>query len=65
MPFGKFKGKPIKVLMQDEQYANWLKDQPWFREKFSNHYTLIVNNFRHNGCQLNSDFRIAYNRHSR
>lgn len=44
MPFGKYKGKPIEVLLQDEQYANWLKYQPWFREKFSNHYTLIVNN---------------------
>ena len=44
MPFGKYKGKPIEVLLQDEQYANWLKNQPWFREKFSNHYNLIVYN---------------------
>jgi hypothetical protein len=73
MPFGKYKGKPIEVLMQDEQYANWLKDQPWFREKFSNHYTLIVNNFstepidtpEHNEIQvksISSDYKpkVAY-----
>jgi hypothetical protein len=62
MPFGKYKGKPIEVLMQDKQYANWLKDQPWFREKFSNHYTIIINNLstelvdnpEHNEMQVNS-----------
>jgi hypothetical protein len=73
MPFGKYKGKPIKVLMQDEQYANWLKDQPWFREKFSNHCTIIINSLstepvntpEHNEMQvksINADYRpkIAY-----
>ena len=73
MPFGKYKGKPIEVLMQDEQYLNWLKDQPWFREKFRNYYTLIVNNFstepvdtpEHNEMQaksISSDYRpnVAY-----
>ncbi|MBM9520868.1 hypothetical protein JWG39_13690 [Desulforhopalus vacuolatus] len=73
IPFGKYKGKPIEILMQDEQYANWLKDQSWFREKFSNHYTLIVNNFStepvdtadHNAMQvkyISADYRmkVAY-----
>lgn len=45
IPFGKHKGKPVEFLAEDPQYCNWLTAQPWFREKYGNFYTLIVNNF--------------------
>lgn len=43
--FGKYKGQPLEVLRNDKQYTDWLMGQDWFRERFSNAYTLIVNNF--------------------
>lgn len=43
IPFGKYKGKPIEALTQDREYVDWLTAQPWFRERFANFYTLIVN----------------------
>ena len=45
IPFGKYKGKPVEVLQQDHDYAQWLMAQPWFRERFQPVYNLIVNNF--------------------
>jgi hypothetical protein len=52
VPFGKYKGQPIEVLAEDHQYAEWLLAQPWFRDKFPNHYTSIVNNFGEPGETL-------------
>lgn len=43
IPFGKYKGRPVEALTQDTQYVDWLTAQPWFRERFANFYTLIVN----------------------
>lgn len=43
--FGKYKGQPLEVLQQDKQYTDWLMGQDWFRDRYSNVYTLIVNNF--------------------
>lgn len=50
MPMGKYKGQPIEVLDGDPQYRDWLCSQSWFREKFGNQYTLIVNNFTEPSC---------------
>ena len=45
VPFGKYKGQPVEVLAQDRPYLDWLTAQDWFRERYTNIYTLIVNNF--------------------
>lgn len=72
VPFGKYKGKPIEALAQDRQYTDWLVAQPWFREKFSSLYTVVINNFgeasttpEHNALQarfLDERFRLAFAR---
>lgn len=46
IPFGKYKGKDIFTLATDKSYADWLVSQPWFREKYTNIYNIIINNFR-------------------
>jgi hypothetical protein len=58
VPFGKYKGKPVEAMAQDRQYVDWLTAQSWFKERYANYYTLIVNNFQepadtpeHNGLQ--------------
>jgi hypothetical protein len=43
--FGKYKGQPVEALAADRQYFEWLSGQAWFRERYQNIYTLIVNNF--------------------
>jgi hypothetical protein len=45
VPFGKYKGHPVEVLAADHAYCDWLVAQAWFRERYGNFYTLIVNNF--------------------
>jgi hypothetical protein len=45
IPFGKYKGRPVEALAQDREYSDWLTGQAWFRERYANYYTLIVNNF--------------------
>jgi hypothetical protein len=45
IPFGKYKGQPIEVLQSDKQYADWLMQQDWFKEKYTTFQTLIINNF--------------------
>lgn len=73
VPFGKYKGQPVEALAQDRQYVDWLTAQPWFKERFGNIYTLIVNNFQepsetpeHNALQikfLDPDFCLRFVRH--
>lgn len=68
VPFGKYKGQPVEVLAQDEQYLEWLSAQDWFKEKYQNIYAIIINNFNtpsdtpeHNKIQvrfLNDDYRF-------
>ena len=43
VPFGKYKGQPVEVLAGDRAYCDWLTGQAWFRERYGNVYTLIVN----------------------
>lgn len=35
VPFGKYKGLPIQEMLADTEYVEWLKSQPWFRNKFA------------------------------
>lgn len=46
IPFGKYKGQRIEVLQNDQQYCDWLMSQEWFRERYSQINTIIVNNFQ-------------------
>lgn len=45
IPFGKYRGQPLEVLASDKSYLDWLTAQDWFRSKFGNLYTIVVNNF--------------------
>lgn len=42
VPFGKYKGRPITDLVADRSYTDWLAAQPWFRERYSNIYNVII-----------------------
>ncbi len=42
--FGKYKGQPVEVLVQDPEYVVWLVQQPWVKEKFPQLYTDITTN---------------------
>lgn len=46
VPFGKYKGQPIDVLAQDPQYVEWMVGQGWFKDKYPQFYTIIINNFQ-------------------
>lgn len=43
IPFGKYKGEDITKLFEDRKYLKWCQDQPWFKEKYSNIYNIVVN----------------------
>ena len=45
VPFGKYKDQPVEVLAQDREYTDWLMGQSWFKDRYQNIYTLIINNF--------------------
>lgn len=45
VPFGKYKGKPIELLLKDEEYAKWLAAQDWVQQKFQKMYTIIIHNY--------------------
>lgn len=45
VPFGKYRGQPVESMAADRAYCDWLMAQGWFRERYANVYTLIVNNF--------------------
>lgn len=70
IPFGKHKGKPIEILAEDKEYTHWLLAQPWFKTKYQNIYTVVINNFHepvdtpeHNEMQvkfLNRDYALKF-----
>jgi len=70
VPFGKYKGQPIEALAQDVAYLDWLTAQDWFRSRYQNLYTIIINNFQapsetpeHNLMQakfLDEDYRFKF-----
>jgi hypothetical protein len=58
VPFGKYRGQPVEMLTADRDYCDWLIGQGWFRDRYANVYTLIINNFaapsqtpKHNALQ--------------
>ena len=42
VPFGKYRGQPIEVLRQDQDYLNWLAAQDWFRKQYAALYAMLV-----------------------
>ena len=46
IPIGKYKGKPIDILAKDKDYTDWLLAQSWFKQKYPQFYTIIINNFQ-------------------
>ena len=44
VPFGRYKGQSIENLIADKSYCQWISQQEFFRNKFSNLYTIIHNN---------------------
>lgn len=44
--FGKFKGQPVEVLRQEPQYAEWLMQQPWLKDRYPKIYNVVINNFQ-------------------
>lgn len=44
VPFGKHKGKPLNTLLDDREYLDWVLQQPWFRQKYTNIYQIVINN---------------------
>lgn len=45
IPFGKYKNQPVEVLASDKDYCDWLTKQDWFRTRYNQINTLIINNF--------------------
>ena len=43
IPFGKYKGESILKLYEDTKYLKWCQDQPWFKDKYSNIYNIVIN----------------------
>lgn len=68
-PFGKYQGQPIDRVMTDQRYIEWVLNQPWFAEDYSNIRALILNfgneaqeSPEHNAFQirfLEEDVRLA------
>jgi hypothetical protein len=44
VPFGKYKGLPIEVLLSDHAYSDWLAQQNWLLDRFPAIHTLVINN---------------------
>jgi hypothetical protein len=45
IPFGKYKGQPIEVLESDPQYADWIAQQQWAKERYPQIVNIIINKF--------------------
>lgn len=67
VPFGKYRGQPAEVLLQDPKYAEWLQGQDWFRQRYQS-LNIFISNFgqpadtpEHNAIQvrfLDPGFRL-------
>ena len=49
VPFGKYKGYPLKTILADTEYCEWLQGQGWFGSRYAEYKTLVINQ----GAQLN------------
>lgn len=45
IPFGKHKGQPVEVLEHDPQYADWLAQQDWVKDRYPQIVNIIINKF--------------------
>ena len=43
IPFGKYRGQPVEVLLADDKYTQWLQAQAWFAERFKDLAVAIAN----------------------
>jgi hypothetical protein len=43
VPFGKYRGQPIELMMADVDYCNWVLKQPGIRERYAAFIAIIVN----------------------
>ena len=43
VPFGKYRGQPVAVMMADTDYCARAMAQPGLRDRFANLFTIIVN----------------------
>lgn len=48
IPFGKYKGQPLEVLENDPQYAEWIAQQQWAKERYPAIVNVIINKFGEN-----------------
>jgi hypothetical protein len=69
VPFGKYRGQPVEALAADRDYCDWLMAQNWFRDRYQNIYTIVINNQQpaetpeHNALQvlfLDEAYRRAF-----
>jgi hypothetical protein len=69
VPFGKYRGQPVEALAADRDYCDWLMAQAWFRDRYQNIYTIVINNQQptetpeHNALQvlfLDEAYRLAF-----
>lgn len=69
IPFGKYKGQPLEVLIQDKNYTDWILSQEGIKNKYPEIVNVIINNFQepsetpeHNAMQvkfLRKNFPVA------
>lgn len=46
VPFGKYKDQPIEVLAADRPYLDWMLAQSWFKDRYPELFTIVINNFQ-------------------
>lgn len=44
VPFGKYRGQPVEVLLADRDYCNWAAGQPSLRERYPQIFQVILSN---------------------
>lgn len=42
VPFGKYRGQPVEVMLSDFNYCEWLMSQDWFKQRFQPIYNVII-----------------------
>ncbi len=43
VPFGKYRGQPVEVMLADRAYCEWAMAQPGIRERYPTFVTVVVN----------------------
>jgi hypothetical protein len=42
MPFGKYRGSPLALVVEDTNYAGWLLRQEWFAAQYPSYRSYLV-----------------------